>query len=601
MSDDFFIDGEYVRDGVITSNYKTTAHAISELIDNSIESAFEANLKCNCEIICLEKNSNGTKRIKEILILDDAGGMDPELLKISLKIGRKTRKAQANKKAALGKYGIGLPEASMANSDVVEVYSWQKGKVFYTFFDRNKITSDINTLKIPDPIEKEIPEKYKKLISSEIKQHGTLIVWSDVQSDRASWVTNKGLFKNAEDVLGKTYRHYIANGSLKINLRAFDEDSDTHILSREHIIRSNDPLYLDPNSTFPAENGDPKNIFMEYSNREIEVALPNGIKTKVKIKISHATKENRLKYEKKQSAQMVHLKKNMGVSIMRAGREITHNMSWNNDNTTERWWGCEISFEENCDKIFGVTKDKQHARNLENKNLNEDAADNGMSIQEYAESIEENDFHLKTIYEISDQINSSLGAIRKIVGKQTEGSRSGNGIGGTTTSRAIKIATNKRKEDGFTAAGDSETMDDEDKKKSLEEKLAESTYSEFSEAQKSEFIKNTINNNYNYIFLNKELIGSTLFDFSINMGQRYIFINTKHPLYEHFYKLASQEDMQSGEEADSLVALRILITAWIRMEEETPDNKRSDLEDIRARWSGIAKAIFNEVPEKNEN
>ena len=590
-NEQLWIDGGYLRDTLVTTDYKDTSYALAELIDNSIESAIENNIKCDCEIICIEKSlglgERTIKRVKEILVYDNAGGMTPEILKNSLRIQKGSRtNDEVVGKGKLGKYGIGLPQASIGNSDVVEIYSWRDGETFYHKLDKNELTNDIKTLVVPDPVKAEVPEKYMKLISSEIKKNGTLVIWSDVK--RATWTTNKGLFKNAEDTLGRIFRNYINDGSVKIKLRAFEEFDNNLNLFREQIIRVNDPLYLMGNSNFPSEKSD---IFKEYNIKKMKVKH-GGIESVVTIKFSYCTQEARDKYSDEVSPQMRHLRKNIGVSICRAGREITISSSWNRGyDPTDRWWGCEIDFDKSLDSLMGVTKDKQTIKHLKNCNLKFDAENAGLSEEEYTEDLEQSDQNQTSIYEISNVINAQISTIRSLLTKQTAGSR-GNKPGGRKSAVATGQGVKKRVFAGYTAPGDKPVMTEIDKTKSLEEQLKESGYTD---EQIKEYVKYAIEKDLNYIYLSRNIPGTALFDLLIDKNMKYILINNTHPLYEYFYQIVENQDLKGEEEPDSLVSIRLLISSWIRMEEETPEEERDKLIDVRARWGLISKQFFNEV------
>ena len=92
-------------DAFIASGYRSTAAAVSEIIDNSIE----AHAK-NIEIIVFDKlNDRGIKKITKIAIVDDGTGMDNEVLATSLQFGNGSK---LNSRKGLGRFGIGLPNSS---------------------------------------------------------------------------------------------------------------------------------------------------------------------------------------------------------------------------------------------------------------------------------------------------------------------------------------------------------------------------------------------------------------------------------------------------------------------------------------------------------
>ena len=61
------------------TGFKSTHYALAELIDNSVQSALEDNKikNCNVEVIAIDKD----QKLSKILVVDDAGGMSPEILR----------------------------------------------------------------------------------------------------------------------------------------------------------------------------------------------------------------------------------------------------------------------------------------------------------------------------------------------------------------------------------------------------------------------------------------------------------------------------------------------------------------------------------------
>src|SRR5690606_18862738 len=57
-----------------------------------------------------------------------------------------------------------------------------------------------------------------------------------------------------------------------------------------------------------------------------------------------------------------HARRNIGVSLVRKGRELDLDTSWAiGYNPVERWWGIEVDFPPELDEVFGVTNNKQTA------------------------------------------------------------------------------------------------------------------------------------------------------------------------------------------------------------------------------------------------
>ena len=120
------------------NGYKDTASAISELIDNSIDAGAK-----NIQIIVFEKTTTKANRpmkeISEIAIVDDGSGMNEEDLKTSLQFGNGTK---FEKKDGIGKFGIGLPNASVSQCKHVEVFTWIDSKTLFTYLDIEEIKNN---------------------------------------------------------------------------------------------------------------------------------------------------------------------------------------------------------------------------------------------------------------------------------------------------------------------------------------------------------------------------------------------------------------------------------------------------------------------------
>ena len=144
-------------DALKSSGYKSTYNAISEIVDNSID----ANAK-NVFIIGEQKlvNTEGSaeKRISSFAFLDDGAGMDYEHLKNCLSIGYSDK----SERAGMGRFGVGLPQASVFVCNRVEVYSWQNGiaNCMRTHLDIDEIR-DLDLNELDTPVEASVPEEYR--------------------------------------------------------------------------------------------------------------------------------------------------------------------------------------------------------------------------------------------------------------------------------------------------------------------------------------------------------------------------------------------------------------------------------------------------------
>src|SRR5579862_5644043 len=96
------------------SGYKGTASAVSELIDNSLQASAD-------EIQVLLAEVEGEFPV-DVKVIDNGCGMDPFTLRQALRFGGSSRFGD---RSGLGRYGMGLPNASLSQARRVAVYTWQ--------------------------------------------------------------------------------------------------------------------------------------------------------------------------------------------------------------------------------------------------------------------------------------------------------------------------------------------------------------------------------------------------------------------------------------------------------------------------------------------
>lgn len=151
------VDIRNMGDALRNTGYKNIESAVAEIIDNSVE----ANAK-NIFVILREGiATSGRKVVTEIGFLDNGDGMSGDTLEKCLGIGASTRHARKG----MGRFGVGLPQASLYACPEIEVYSWQNGieNAQKVYLDINKIKDGVQT-EIEDPEVTIIPEPYASYI-----------------------------------------------------------------------------------------------------------------------------------------------------------------------------------------------------------------------------------------------------------------------------------------------------------------------------------------------------------------------------------------------------------------------------------------------------
>lgn len=141
------------------NGYKNAAYAIAELMDNSIQAGATV-----VELLCAERfdrvEQRRRSRIHQVAVLDNGCGMDGDVLKIALQFGNGTH-LTPDKQDGMGRFGMGLPNASISQCTRVEVWSWQNGldSALYT------------RAKAPDPTRNVTPRHHRR--SSPPLQHAS--------------------------------------------------------------------------------------------------------------------------------------------------------------------------------------------------------------------------------------------------------------------------------------------------------------------------------------------------------------------------------------------------------------------------------------------
>ena len=178
--------------------YRSTATAIAELVDNSIDA--EAD---DIHIMTFSKKEAGVKRasyrVQSIAVLDNGGGMKEEEIANCLSLGWGTR---LDTREGLGRFGFGLKGASISQCRHIEIYSWRDGKCFKTYMDLDEIRDD-DLQNLRPAVSAKIP----KFVPKEFKDSGTLVIWSKL--DKVDFTRPLTLLNRMDSELCRIYRHFL--------------------------------------------------------------------------------------------------------------------------------------------------------------------------------------------------------------------------------------------------------------------------------------------------------------------------------------------------------------------------------------------------------
>ena len=575
-----------------SSGYRDTAHAVAELIDNSIQAGFGIQKKTHVEVLCIDKNELVEERrrrhIDEIAVYDNAAGMSADDLRMALQFGNGSHLDETAQEG-IGKFGMGLPgNSSISQCRRVDVWTWQNGKVLYTYLDIDDIEKG-KQKEVPEPKAGKIPNSWLKLISQKLEDHGTLVVWTKL--DRVNWKSSRAFLDNAEYLVGRMYRYFIEEGSASIRLASFEENGKTKV--SEKYVRPNDPLYLMTGTSAPAPFNE-KPAFDALGDADVILVPYRRKKHKVTIRYSVVKPEVRSLGGSSPIGRDAAGNQVCRLSVRGANWRLTA-LSTTRTDARERWWGVEVAFEPGLDDLFGVTNNKQAATFFMFREIDEDAKKEGVTTEEYKAALKDANHPRLPLYEISAKIHSRLRPSEsRSSGWRSARARKPTGYQGETLPKtlATRVTLQRRAKVGDKGQSDKdESLPEEKRQKALQEELESEGLSEAEAKQRSiGYVKSKLK----FLFQEAEVPGGAVFDVRSKSGVIIININTKHPAYEHLFELLREEE---AEEANSpaLKALKLLLTAWARMEDEAGDDRRQALEDTRSDWGRLARDFLKGV------
>jgi hypothetical protein len=299
------------------SGYKSTAAAIAEFVDNSIEAdATRIDIR-------LTETPDGI----EIEIVDNGKGMSKDILPLALQFGGTTR---FDKRESLGRYGMGLPNGGFSQARRIEVLSWQSPRsIWQVRLDVDEITSASVTQVAP-------PQRMTGFRPS--CRSGTVIRLRSC--DRLDSRRTSTIERRLHKELGRTFREFLySKVQIKVN---------------SALVRPIDPLFLRSgvNPTGAQLYGPP----LEY-----RIKAPSGQNSTVTVRFVALPLDrwHSLSNEEKNDQA---ISKGAGVTVLRALREIDagwYFMGSKRKENYDDWWRCEVRFDPVLDELFGVTHSKQ--------------------------------------------------------------------------------------------------------------------------------------------------------------------------------------------------------------------------------------------------
>lgn len=591
------------------SGYKNAAYALAELIDNAVQAGAS-----NVELLCLETEEFITqrtrRRIDEIAVLDNGCGMDANVLRMALQFGNGTR---LEDRSGIGRFGMGLPNSSISQCRRVDVWSWQHGpdQALHTHLDIDLIEKRKQT-QVPEPEVVALPDKWRS-IGTHFGRTGTIVVWSKL--DRCLWKTARAVIDNSELLIGRIYRRFLADNRVSIRMAQFVGPDYDQVESRQAQI--NDPMYTLVPTSCPAPYSD-NPMFMPYGSEpeaRFTLTLPDGCAHDVIVRFAYAREEARTGHNPGALPHGKHARRNIGVSIVRAGRELELSRAFDIEyDPIERWWGIEVEFPPALDDVFGVANNKQSARffsdaaSIDVERLLKEG-DTDKSIHQLQEEFKELGDPLGPHLLITEHIRHNLSQIRGLLRAQTKDTRgSRKRYEDPNSAEAIgTAAVKKRKLDGHMGVSDNdETLPEPDRIQAVETALVEQG---LTPTVARDYAVSTITSNLKYRFVSAHLDVPSFFSVRPQGGVILITLNTSHPAYGHLLEVLedlensdlevsdlseteakNQVEFLSGRLVNAWRGLKLLMAAWARYEDEQPDGpRRLRVQDSRTEWGRVAR------------
>lgn len=578
------------------SGYRNTAYALAELIDNSVQA--EAT---DVEVFCVEErqlvSERERRRIKQIGVLDNGKGMPPNLLREALQFGNGSH---LNDRSGIGRFGMGLPNSSISQCRRLDVWSWQSGpdNAVRTYLDVDAIEAG-KLLKIPEPVHDPLPEEWRAR-GRNLGTTGTLVLWQGFDEHRLTWRGAKATLENTEILAGRMYRKFIAEGTVNIRLVALENEVETFYRDA----RINDPLYLTSPSSTPAPF-ESAPMFQLWGEADEEFMVPfEGDEHKVTVHISWARPETVPDTGTDRGHQPYgkHAAKNIGVSILRAGRELDLDQGWAvGYDPTERWWGVEVEFPPALDEVFGVPNNKQAATNFSAMAQFdwEAEAEAGERRTDFKTRLREEGDPRAELMDIAQYIHDQLAHVRLRIKDQTKGLRSGRGRRHDETSVEDRASTkfNQRADSGYKTEQDEQVFDDEAKQSLVEDLVTRKNYPERAANEIADAVETR---GKRVIFVVAELDGYAFFKVDQRPGGiTEIVFNTAHPAYDQLVT-ALDGDLEEATDRDLVEritnasdTMRMLFAAWARYEMEDVPN-RGKINDMRHEWGKMARVFLSD-------
>lgn len=338
----------FVR-GIRDLGYRSNGDAIAEFIDNSLQ-AYADRID-----VSFGYAETSAKKPVQLAVIDNGHGMEPTMIRMAVMWGGTHREGD---RTGLGRYGYGLPCASVSLGRRFTVYSQVAGSPLYAVtLDLDDLTAGAYTdgygdIVVPEPIRADLPAFVAQQIRAaypEGWQSGTVILIEKL--DRLEWSTSQGLRDNLGRQFGVTYHKLRGQAALYVD-DGFVEPIDPLFVTPGFHLFDLDTDRAHPLDPIRIEVRDPESGTYRGAMSVRYAWLPPSFGSVDKQRDAVGLNAN---------ARFSILKDYHGVIFSRNGRliDVQTRTPWTTFINNDRYIKVEIEFSATLDEAFGVTTSKQ--------------------------------------------------------------------------------------------------------------------------------------------------------------------------------------------------------------------------------------------------
>lgn len=372
------------------SGYRNTASAAREIVDNAMEAGATRIDICFDKPKALKLHQR-QDAITAVAFIDNGSGMLPKMAQYALSWGSGTHFDEPN---FIGKFGFGLPNASINQTRLVEVYTRVAGAtaITRTRLDVRQVQQH-GLQSIEPPVEADLPDFVQTYLDRKGLQfeHGTVVVW--VEPDRLSYRRAPMLKEHLVDDFGVTYRMLLDRTDLWVEGVKIEPIDPLFLTEGARFFLPEDKggAQMTRDWTIPVKYalGDDGAMSLsrietteELDGMDMEAEGLSAVGT-IYVRVARFpygfAEASTGKAEKDAHRRFEVRKTRRGMSFVRAGREIEtvdvfpKSMKdlakglgeWPLLQSYAYHWGVEVRFDPTLDEVFGITNDKQTVRPIE--------------------------------------------------------------------------------------------------------------------------------------------------------------------------------------------------------------------------------------------